>query len=137
MPKVKLGQKEDIHALLSDGERRYLEDPSSIKPNTARVYKHRIKNKIKMLPAEIDSLAKNPELYTMFVNTIVNKLFLSQSIDNNQFNMRMAGPRGFEPPTYSLGGCRAIHTAPRAHFTGEKCCALKFFLAVSLYFLEE
>ena len=28
----------------------------------------------------------------------------------------MAGPVGFEPTTYNLGGCRAILAAPRAHF---------------------
>ncbi|SPC34833.1 protein of unknown function [Candidatus Nitrosocaldus cavascurensis] len=29
--------------------------------------------------------------------------------------MMMAGSVGFDPTTYSLGGCRAIHAAPRAH----------------------
>ncbi len=28
----------------------------------------------------------------------------------------MAGAKGFEPPIYSLGGCRPILARPRAHF---------------------
>ncbi len=27
----------------------------------------------------------------------------------------MAGAKGFEPPIYSLGGCRPIQARPRAH----------------------
>lgn len=29
--------------------------------------------------------------------------------------MELAGAKGFEPPIYSLGGCRHIRARPRAH----------------------
>lgn len=29
--------------------------------------------------------------------------------------MKLAGAKGFEPPIYSLGGCRHIRARPRAH----------------------
>ena len=105
--------------MLSKTELLFLKGELSVKGNInyERVLTCRIKKKVEKRMRELEEtvplLSLKPQLKEWIDNygiTVIKKG--EQSIDKQEMNLSqsvIAGPEGFEPTTYSLGGCRAIH----------------------------
>ena len=110
--------------MLSKTELLFLKGELSVKGNInyERVLTCRIKKKVEKRMMELEEtvplLSLKPQLKEWIDNygiTVIKKK--EHSIDGGEMSLSQsvkAGPVGFEPTTYSLGGCRAVHTALRA-----------------------
>jgi hypothetical protein len=119
--------------MFSRAELEFLKGETEVSPAYERVLVHRIQKKTKNLNSVLQVFAQNEKTRRLLSDLHVitgnsNKAWAVTDSSNGKKALierlsqnEVAGPVGFEPTAYSLGGCRAIQSSPSRDFHAEVC----------------
>jgi hypothetical protein len=90
--------------LLSQKEVEFLRSPENFSSNYSYILKHKIKSKVKSLHNELELLQRAGLIEFSKITEISKNIDGEDKLKSSIKRETMAGPKGFEPLTFSLEG---------------------------------